>query len=234
MLVTQDRLSRWETFATMVDTSAETSAHTFLTSWCCTYGIPKKILTDRGTNFVSNIFRNLAEFLGAKLSHTCAYRPQSNGQNERCHRELHQYLSIYLSPASRYTWDSMLALAAWTHNSAVHTALDCSPFEVLTGLKPRTAQAWLPSLGDNAESTIKSFQRFYGVDKRHLDDIRQRAKESIEKMQDSYLKRINKNIPTFPYKLNDLVLARNQDRRTLVGKKWSPKYLGPFKITKII
>jgi transposase InsO family protein len=234
VLVTQDRLSRWVTFAAMSDASAETSARTFLTSWICSYGVPRKILTDRGTNFVSTIFRQLAEFLGAKPSKTCAYRPQSNGQNERCHRELHQFLSIYLSPASRYTWDTMLQTAAWTHNSSIHTALDASPFELLTGLKPRTAQAWLPDLGDTATDTIKTFQRFYGVDKKHLDQLRDKAKQSIEKMQESYLKRINTNLPAFQFKLHDLVLARNQDRRTLIGRKWSPKFLGPFKITKIL
>ena len=89
ILATQDRLSRWLMFNPIGDQSAETTVRTFLTKWICVYGVPEKIITDRGSNFVSSLFQELHKFLGIKASNTCAYRPLGNGMNEHSHRCLH-------------------------------------------------------------------------------------------------------------------------------------------------
>ena len=144
VLVTQDRLSRWINFARMPNQSAQTTSKTFLQEWVCTYGPPRKIITDRGGNFISAYFEELAKLLGTKLTNTVAYRPQANGQNERSHRELHTYLSMYVNRVPPAHWDTLLKLAAWVHNSTVHEALKASPYEIVTGMKPNVARIWLP------------------------------------------------------------------------------------------
>jgi transposase InsO family protein len=112
----------------MSDATAKNTIRILMMHWIYVYGVPKRILTDRGTNFVSKLFQEMAEFLGTKLNNTTAYRPQSNGQNERSHQELHAYLSIYLSQTTSKNWPMMLRLAAWIHNSSVHESMGMSPF----------------------------------------------------------------------------------------------------------
>ena len=154
--------------------------------------------------------------------------------NERTHLGLHQYLAMYLDPANRTTWDTMLNVASWVHNSSVHDSLKVSPFEIVTGLKPRSAQSWLPGPDQNAAEIANQFQDYYGVSKEHLENIRERARQMIGKAQDDYLIRLNKYSKEMPYKVGDLVLTRIQDRSTYISRKWHAKYKGPYKVTAIV
>jgi len=234
ILAIQDRLSRWIVFTPISDQSAETTIRAFLTKWICVYGVPKKVITDRGTNFVSELFKELHNFLGIRPSNTCAYRPQGNGQNERSHQTLHKYLAMYLQPANRSTWDTMLSVASWVHNSTPHRSLNVSPFEVITGLQPRQAQAWLPQEGEKARDLFRQYMNYYGVNRQTLKEIREKAREMIGKAQDDYLERVNRNTKELIYHVGDLVLIRVQDRSTYISRKWSAKYKGPYKVTAII
>ena len=51
-------------------------------------GIPKEILTDQGTNFMSNLMSELFKLLGVKHLRTSPYHPQTDGMLERFHGTL--------------------------------------------------------------------------------------------------------------------------------------------------
>ncbi len=51
-------------------------------------GIPKEILTDQGTAFMSRTIRELHELLGIKSIRTSVYHPQTDGLVERFNRTL--------------------------------------------------------------------------------------------------------------------------------------------------
>jgi hypothetical protein len=229
ILVTQDRLSRWISFEPMINATAETTVRTILVNWICVYGVPQRILTDRGSNFVSKLFDEMATFLGTKLNNTVAYRPQANGQNERSHQELHGYLSMYLSGSLSKQWHTMLKLASWMHNSSVHEALGMSPYEVVTGIKPQNAKAWLPTESGTFPETLRKFKEFYGVSKDRFDDIRKRARLAIEKAQARSLKRNFDHNKPVRFKRGQQVLVKIH-----TAKKWAPKFKGPFVVREVI
>jgi transposase InsO family protein len=231
ILVCQDRLSRYITFSAMPDTSAITTARTFLSAWVCTFGAPKRIVTDRGSNFMSVVFKELCEFLGAKSSNTTAYRPQGNSDNERSHRELHSYLSMYLTPSSAASWDLLLKQAEWVHNSSKHESLNCSPFELVTGLSPRIAKGLLPEETDESMPAYREdIQRYYGIRKDELEKLRKQAQQAIAIAQATSLIRSNKHARMPLYRIGDLVLVRKHAYRTYAERKWSKRYDGPYKV----
>ena len=47
------------------------------------HGVPKEIVSDRGTQFTSRFWRKLQEALGTKLSFSTAFHPQTGGHTER-------------------------------------------------------------------------------------------------------------------------------------------------------
>jgi transposase InsO family protein len=100
VLVIQNRLSRYIAFISMKNQTAEFVARYFLVEWACKYGAPKKLITDRGSNFMSTVFAQLCKFLGTMHSPTCAYRPQGNAENEQSHQQLHAYIAMYTDEAS--------------------------------------------------------------------------------------------------------------------------------------
>jgi Integrase zinc binding domain len=63
VLCIQDRLSRWVSFTPMPNAGAEMTCRVFLKEWIVIFGPPRKLLTDRGTNFTSIYFHELAKFL---------------------------------------------------------------------------------------------------------------------------------------------------------------------------
>jgi hypothetical protein len=233
ILVIQDRLSRWLIFVPMRNASAETVSRLFLSEWVCQFGAPKRLLTDRGSNFVSHTMKELNSFLGVKHVKTAAYHPQGNGMNERTHRQLHSYLSMFLSPTTRRTWDTMLRYASWVHNSSHHEALQSSPFEIVTGLQPTQAKAWLPG-NDTTREALEYTSTYFGVTRDELNSIREKAQEAIAKAQAGYLTRLNVNKKAGKFQVGQKILLRNQDRSTFVSRKWSPKYLGPYVIIQML
>jgi transposase InsO family protein len=47
------------------------------------HGVPKTIVLDRGSQFVSKFWEALHKSLDTKLLHSSAYHPQTSGQTER-------------------------------------------------------------------------------------------------------------------------------------------------------
>jgi hypothetical protein len=56
------------------------------------HGIPKTIISDRGTQFVSRFWEQLQNALGTKLIRSSAYHPQTDGQTERVNQILEDML----------------------------------------------------------------------------------------------------------------------------------------------
>jgi transposase InsO family protein len=62
-------------------------------SWIvCLLGVPKKIVSDRGTQFTSHFWQQLHEALGTHLNFSSAYHPQTDGQTERTNQDLEDML----------------------------------------------------------------------------------------------------------------------------------------------
>jgi hypothetical protein len=49
----------------------------------CLHGVPKKIVSNRGTQFTSRFWEKLHEAMDTKLNFSSAYHPQTDGQTER-------------------------------------------------------------------------------------------------------------------------------------------------------
>ena len=56
------------------------------------HGLPKKVISDRGTQFISNFMKELYKKLGIKPNLSTAYHLQMDGQTERVNQELEEYL----------------------------------------------------------------------------------------------------------------------------------------------
>ena len=62
----------------------------------CMHGCPLQILTDRGTHFESDLFRDLYKLLAINKIRTTAYQPSTNGRIERFHATMHNLIAKWV------------------------------------------------------------------------------------------------------------------------------------------
>ena len=80
----------------MPDITASTVADAVVDRIVLCHGYPTTLLSDRGSQFMSTLFKRMAERLGIKKVFSSAYHPQTNGQVERLNRYIASALSAYV------------------------------------------------------------------------------------------------------------------------------------------
>jgi hypothetical protein len=58
-------------------------AELYIARIVCLHGVPKKIVSDRRTQFTSRFWEKLHEAMDTKLNFSSVYHPQTDGQTER-------------------------------------------------------------------------------------------------------------------------------------------------------
>ena len=136
VVVITDRYSKLTRAVPTAKITAPVVAAVVLEHWVIPYGIPNHILSDNGSQFVSKFFSALCAFLGAKLTTTTAYHPQTNGQTERYNKTIITRLRHYVND-HQTDWDLFVQPLTYAYNSQVHRSTGESPFGlVLSRLPP--------------------------------------------------------------------------------------------------
>uniref|UniRef100_A0A8C5PR58 Gypsy retrotransposon integrase-like protein 1 n=1 Tax=Leptobrachium leishanense TaxID=445787 RepID=A0A8C5PR58_9ANUR len=99
-------------------------------------GIPKEILTDQGTPFVSRVMKELCQLLNIHPLRTSVYHPQTDGLVERFNRTLKGMLKKVVSRDGK-DWDLLLPYLLFAVREIPQSSTGFSPFELLYGRHPR-------------------------------------------------------------------------------------------------
>jgi hypothetical protein len=116
-------------------------AELYIARIVCLHGLPKKIVSDRGTQFMSRFWEKLHEIMDTRLNFSSAYHPQTNGQTERVNQILEDMLRACTLKDSK-SWDKCLPNAEFSYNNCYQKSLKMSTFKVLYGRKCRTPLFW--------------------------------------------------------------------------------------------
>jgi transposase InsO family protein len=102
------------------------------------HGVPKKIVSDRGTQFTSRFWEKLHEAMDTRLNFSSACHPQMDGQTERVNQIIEDMLRV-CALKDRKSWDKCLPYAEFSYNNNYQESLKMLPFEVLYGqsVEPR-------------------------------------------------------------------------------------------------
>ncbi|CAJ1057674.1 uncharacterized protein LOC108874699, partial [Xyrichtys novacula] len=101
--------------------SAFQTANLLVTHVFQLHGIPRDIVSDRGPQFSSQVWRAFCQAVGAAASLSSGYHPQTNGQTERANQNLESALRCVAAhhPAS---WSTHLPWIQYAHNSLTSSA----------------------------------------------------------------------------------------------------------------
>ena len=97
--------------------------------------LPKTILSDLGTSFVSEVLHELTKLLEIQLEHANLKHPQTVGVVERSLSALKRVLKLNTNEQWN-DWFKYVQLATFIHNTSYHSAIGCSPTVLFHGREP--------------------------------------------------------------------------------------------------
>ena len=125
--------------------TAKQTAKIFIQTVFRHHGMPRAIVSDRGTQFISQFWQSLFNQNGTKLLLSTAFHPKTNGLTERVNRTLMEVLRI-LSLDKAYDWDEWIVFAKFAYNNSVDLATRQTPFYLNSGQEPRVPLSLLSAL----------------------------------------------------------------------------------------
>ena len=105
---------------------------TALIKFFSTFGLPKVLQTDQGTNFLSQLFAKVLQTLSITHNVSSAYHPESQGALERWDQTLKAMLRKYCAEAQK-DWDEGVPLVLFAMRETVQESLGFSPAELVFG-----------------------------------------------------------------------------------------------------
>jgi transposase InsO family protein len=102
----------------------------YMSQIVCLHGVPKKIVSDRGSQFTSKFWEKLHESVDTKLDFSSAYHLQTDGQTERTNQILEDMLRAYALKYGK-SWDKSLPHAKFSYNNSYQASIEMAPYEAL-------------------------------------------------------------------------------------------------------
>ena len=135
ILVMMDHFMRYTLAVMTKDQVAKTVVKVFYEHFIVVFGVPAKLLSDRGANFTSTLVEELCATFGIQKCRTTAYHTQCNGQVECFHQTLFQMIGK-LACDKKAQWEQHLPELLQAYNSTWSAVADCSPHYLMFGRHP--------------------------------------------------------------------------------------------------
>uniref|UniRef100_A0A8C1QKT9 Gypsy retrotransposon integrase-like protein 1 n=1 Tax=Cyprinus carpio TaxID=7962 RepID=A0A8C1QKT9_CYPCA len=205
--------------------SAKETAVTVIDHVFRLHGLPMDVVSDRGSQFVSKFWQEFCKLLGATVSLSSGYHPQSNGQSERANQDLERMLRCLVAknPSS---WSQQLSMVEYAHNSLPVSSTGLSPFKCSLGYQPPI----FPSL--ESEVAVPSAHAFVQRCRRTWTRARETLLQAGGRMK-AKADRHRSKPPVYVVGQKVWLSTKNIPLRS-VSNKLAPKFIGPFPVTKII
>lgn len=221
ILTLQCELSKFVECYPLQNKESETVSRAFVNNFILRYGIPEEIVTDQGTEFLAEIFKDTCKLLRIKNLSSTAYHHETLGSLENTHKSLGNYLRIQTAKTQN-SWSSWINFWCFSYNNTVHTETKYTPYELVFG-----KSAKLPSNVLESNEPIYNFDNYPIELKYRLQQAWDDAKNNLMTSKSKRKSKHDVNSSNIKYKLGDKVLLRNN-----AGHKMDAIYNGPYNVVE--
>ena len=233
LLVIVDHFSKWVELFALPKATALSVSRKLEQEVFCRWGAPSSLLSDNGTQFTSNILKNVCKTWGIKQKFTSVYHPQAN-ITERINRNIVAIIRTYVE-RKHSKWDEFLPEVALALRTAVSDTTGYSPCMLNMGREIRTP--FDRRLEDDDDSEFQSRIEAKNSLIEKLESIYSLARMNIEKAQEQQSKYYDRRHRKVTFDIGDLVCLRTHyqsDKSQKIMKKLSHKWIGPYVIREIV
>ncbi|GBG80029.1 hypothetical protein CBR_g30398 [Chara braunii] len=193
-------------------------------------GVPKTIVSDRDTRFISKDWKNFtSQIYDIKLNRTSGRHPESNGLAEEINQTVIQLLRALIVP-DQNTWDKELQKVKGLYNNSIHSATGVTPNQLQYGWPMCNPLSYLfPERSPGLMPGVPGYNAKYAR-------LLKAATAAMNKRQHAMIKHANKRRKEEKFKVGDYVWVKMSEFSDEEGisRKLLPLYYGPWQILKTI
>lgn len=199
-----------------------------LTKFFSTFGLPKVVQTDQGTNFLSRVFTQTLKSLSIEHRVSSAYHPESQGAIERFHQTLKSMLRKFCMDTSR-DWDEGIPLVLFAVRESVQESLGFSPAEMVFGHTLRgplkvLKEQMMESKTEKRTNVLDYVSRF----REKLHSACDLARKFLKNAQSEMKDRFDRHAVARSFQPDDKVVVL----LPIPGSALSARFTGPYSIVR--
>jgi hypothetical protein len=151
VVVVTERCSNWVIAWPVGDITASTVARGLLERLICIHGCPRKIQSDQGSQYTSELIKHVCRMMDMSQRFSTAYAPETQGKVERFNRTFKDMLSKYTENGTHMKgWDELVPWLTFAYNTTKHASTGQVPFEMLYGRQAvLPLESWTPPFFPN-------------------------------------------------------------------------------------
>jgi len=228
-----DLFSKWAEAIPVRSHTAPIVARVLIDNVITRFGTPRRLLTDQGREFESELFQELCQRLDIDKIRTTAYEPRTNSCVERFHRTLNSMLGKVVHEHQR-DWDDHLPLVMMAYRASKHTSTDQSPNMTVLGRENRAPiDVILGPIVDETEQ-YDSYNDYVQTLQQRLRTSHQLVREHLNVAAERRKVDYDIKVKAKTFTVGTWVYYFYPRRYKSRSPKWSKNYDGPYLITKVL
>ncbi len=199
-----------------------------LVKFFSTFGLPKVVQSDQGSNFMSKLFKQVLQSLEITHRVSAPYHPESQGALERFHQTLKSMLRKHCLDTAR-DWDEGVPLVLFAVRETVQESLSFSPAELVFGHQVRgplkVLKEHMLSVDSSPSVNILDYVSNF---RDRLHAACSLARESLANAQKGMKRRFDRKAVARSFMPGDEVLVL----LPVLGSSLSARFYGPYVVKK--
>ena len=199
----------------------------------CRMGCPSEVLSDCGTQFVSDLMTEVYRLLSVKSVTTTPYHPQSNGMVERFNGTLKSMLKKVAQEQPK-DWDRFIPAVLFSYRELPNASTGFSPFELMFG-RPARGPMYILSQGWSGKShpDEKNMYQYVFDLKNRLAKTCSLAQEQLQASAKQYKHYADKKAKMRVLCPGQKVLVLLSDQKNKLQVRWKGPYIVLDKVNAV-